>query len=410
MEQRERLDLVRFLQRHHPIGQDLRLLLHHVDLSAHDQDSISLQQEMHLLVRAWKDDDLAAAGEILQCHKGHRRPALGRRAFNRSDQTAHGDGCLIRQFQQLVERHVDPRRQRGVDVSQRMVGDVQTQHLLFHRQQFLPREFLHRARGSGGLSGRSLPAQIKQSGLPGRPRPLHTLGGLHSLIQQLQQLGARHPQGVQRARLDQTLQHAPVHRAGVHPFDHIGQRGERAGLLAGLQDRLHGSQADILHRRQAEPDGVAGDREVFERFVHIGGEHADAHAHGLGDGGGNFVGVPCVTAEHRGHVLRRVVGLQVRGVVGDQPVAGRVGAVEAIAGERFELLEDLLGDVPRHPLLHTPGDELRALLLQFVSDLLADGVSQHVRLGGREPGHRLRRCHHIFLIDHHAVGLAQHRL
>ena len=87
-----------------------------------------------------------------------------------------------------------------------------------------------------------------------------------------------------------------------------------------------------------------------------------------------------------------------------------MGAIESIPGKRLELLEDLLGHVPRDSLFHAPGHELRALLLQFIPDLLADGIPQHVRLGGREPGDGLSHGHHVFLIDHHPVGLAQHRL
>src|SRR2546430_17710516 len=53
-----------------------------------------------------------------------------------------------------------------------------------------------------------------------------------------------------RSRLDQTLQHAPVHRAGVHPFDHIGQRGERAGLLARSEEHTSElqSQSNLVCR------------------------------------------------------------------------------------------------------------------------------------------------------------------
>ena len=49
--------------------------------------------------------------------------------------------------------------------------------------------------------------------------------------------------------------------------------------------------------------------------------------------------------QDRGHVLDRVVRLQVRGLVGDQAVAGRVGLVEAVPLERLEGLEDRVDDL-----------------------------------------------------------------
>ena len=48
--------------------------------------------------------------------------------------------------------------------------------------------------------------------------------------------------------------------------------------------------------------------------------------------------------EDRGHELDRVVRLEVRGLVGDQPIAGGVGLVEPIPGEWLESGEDLVDD------------------------------------------------------------------
>ena len=60
----------------------------------------------------------------------------------------------------------------------------------------------------------------------------------------------------------------------------------------------------------------------------------------------------------RGHVLDRVVRLQVGGLVGDQAVARGVGLVEAVALERLERLEDRVDDVRLHAAL-------RGLLTNF---------------------------------------------
>ena len=48
--------------------------------------------------------------------------------------------------------------------------------------------------------------------------------------------------------------------------------------------------------------------------------------------------------------------------------------------------------------------------VEFVAELLADRVAEHVGLGEREAGERLRHGHDVLLVDHDAVRLLQHRL
>ena len=71
----------------------------------------------------------------------------------------------------------------------------------------------------------------------------------------------------------------------------------------------------------------------------------DRHPAALGDRRGDLLLVGPERGQHRGHVVDRVVRLEVRGLVGDQPVAGRVGLVEAVALERLEGLEDRVDDL-----------------------------------------------------------------
>src|SRR3990170_1347915 len=49
------------------------------------------------------------------------------------------------------------------------------------------------------------------------------------------------------ARFDQALEHALVHRAGIHALQEVEQRGIRAAFFAGAEDRLDRAEPDVLH-------------------------------------------------------------------------------------------------------------------------------------------------------------------
>ena len=103
--------------------------------------------------------------------------------------------------------------------------------------------------------------------------------------------------------------------------------------------------ADVLDRQQAEPDRIALDRELEVAAVDVGRQDLDAHPPALGDRGRDLLLVRAERGQHGGHVVDRVVGLHVGGLVGDQPVAGGVRLVEAVALERLERREHRVDDV-----------------------------------------------------------------
>ena len=76
-----------------------------------------------------------------------------------------------------------------------------------------------------------------------------------------------------------------------------------------------------------------------------GGQHLDAHPAALGDGRGDLLLVRPERRQDGGHVVDRVVRLQIGGLVGDEPVARGVGLVEAVALERLEGLEHRVDDL-----------------------------------------------------------------
>ena len=56
-----------------------------------------------------------------------------------------------------------------------------------------------------------------------------------------------------------------------------------------------------------------------------------------------LVGVAHVVRHHRAEELDRVIRLQIRGLIGDDGVGGGVGFVEAVTGEFFQQIENLIG-------------------------------------------------------------------
>ena len=115
--------------------------------------------------------------------------------------------------------------------------------------------------------------------------------------------------------------------------------------LAGRDDRLDRALADVLDREEAEPDPLVLDGELDRAPVDVRRPDLDAEPAALGDGGRDLLlGAP-EGGQDAGHVVDRVVRLEVGGLVRDQPVARGVGLVEAVALERLERLEDRVDDV-----------------------------------------------------------------
>ncbi len=136
----------------------------------------------------------------------------------------------------------------------------------------------------------------------------------------------------------------------------------------------------------------------------------DPEAPALDDGRGDLLRVVAERRQHRRHVLDRVVRLEVRRLVGDQPVAGRMGLVEPVALERLERLEHRVDDLGLDAALRRLGDELLLLRAQHRGLLLADRVAQGVRLGSREPAQGDRGGHDVLLVHEDPERLLQVRL
>ena len=200
--------------------------------------------------------------------------------------------------------------------------------------------------------------------------------------QRLQHSLAGRPGRVERAALDQAFDRPFVDGAGVDPLAEVPDRGDRP-ILARPQDRLDRRMADVLDRVEAEADRVLGDDEAVVGGVDVGRQHLDPHLLAAVDEERHLVFGVHHRGDHRRHVLGRVVGLQIGGAVGDQPVAGGVGLVERVVGRRFVQLPEVRGDVRRGPRLLQAGHELVLHRRHQVALLLADRLAQVVRLGPR---------------------------
>ena len=99
-------------------------------------------------------------------------------------------------------------------------------------------------------------------------------------------------------------------------------------------DRVDDVDADVADRGQPEADVGADRGEVGLGLVDVRRQHLDLHPAALVEVDRHLVLVVLDGREERGHVLGRVVGLEVGGPVGHQAVRRGVRLVEGVVGER----------------------------------------------------------------------------
>ena len=149
-------------------------------------------------------------------------------------------------------------------------------------------------------------------------------------------------------------------------------------------DRLGGSSADILDPQEAEADRLSLWLEVEIREVNIWRKHRNAKAATLCDRCGNLLLFAAEGVQHARHVLNGVVRLEIRGLIGDQPVAGGVRLIEPVVCERLECLKHLVDRSAGNATFGGARDELLLQAGEDVLFLLPHGVAQGVRLRPRE--------------------------
>ncbi len=332
-----------------------------VDPPGDEEDRAVLPRACGLLVRAREHDDLDRALQVLERRHGHRLARLRHDHPDPGHDPADDDSLAV---QRLVAQVAAIRGHVVADpighLAHRVLGQVQPEQLLFPAQSDAHRLLGHgrqRALERRGILAR---ADVEQRCLAGQPVALGGLAGRDRIVEPGQHLG-RMTERVERPHPGQRLEHLAVGEPQVDPRAEVGQRAERPALVAGGDDRLDRALADVLDREQPEPDRATLDGELEMARVDVGRQDRDGHPAALGDRGRDLLLVRPEGGQHRGHVLDRVVRLQVRGLVGDEPVARRVGLVEAVALERLEGGKDRVDDLRLDAALDGLGDELLAL-------------------------------------------------
>ena len=254
-----------------------------VDPPGHEQDLAFPPDRASLLVQAREDDHLGRALEVLHGHDRHRCLGLGDHGPDAGHDSADDHPLPV---ERLVAQVARVGRDELADplchLAHRVLREVQAEELL------LPAEPLaHRHLGGGGqraLEGRGVGRpQVEQRGLPRDAVALCRLRHGHGILEAEQDL-RRVAERVERAHLRQGLEHLAVGEAEVDARAEVGQRAERAALLARGDDQFDRTLADVLDRQQAEADRIALDGELEMAAVHVGRQDRDPHPPALGDG------------------------------------------------------------------------------------------------------------------------------
>ena len=243
----------------------------------------------------------------------------------------------------------DRARELAPAVVERVAGDVQAQRLLLGGELLVAGHLRAGDRGVELGDGVGAAHRAEQR-LLARREVEPAAGGLaHRRRERLEHPQARRAGRVERAAADQALERPLVDLRLVDAAAEVPDRLELAALLARGEDRGDGVLPHPLDRRQAEPDlprrsghslGIrispgpvtakSGPPDVDvrrqHRQIHLGaGRHVEGHP---------VLGVHH-RAQQRGHVLGRVVRLEVGRVVGQQRVAGGVALVERVVAGRL---------------------------------------------------------------------------
>ena len=215
------------------------------------------------------------------------------------------------------------------------------------------------------------------------------------------------PEAVECAGLDQGF-HDPL---VAHRERDLAQEVVEAGVAvlvgAGADDAVDDVFTYVADGAQPEPDVFADGGKSQLRFVDVGREYFDAHPPGFSQIDGHFVLGSTDRCEQGCHVLGGVVGFEIGGPVGHQPVPGGVGFVEAVGGERHQHVPNRLRGLGGVAVLLHAGGEQGPLLVHLLFFLLAHRPAQDVGATEGVPRQLLGDRHDLLLVDHQVVGLTE---
>src|SRR5439155_11751909 len=191
-------------------------------------------QRARLLVRGVEDDGLETSRSVLQPQEHHRVASLRRHVTQARDDAADRDRLAVAAAVELRDRRVRLAAQLVTDPRERMLRDVEAEHLLLQAKQLVLLELA--ARNGRVVTGTLLPCvafyprrpEVEDRALAGEPFRLLLLPPRDCLLEHLEHALAR---ARQRAAFDERLEHALVRDRRVDALGEIPDRLERAALL-----------------------------------------------------------------------------------------------------------------------------------------------------------------------------------
>ena len=190
-----------------------------------------------------------------------------------------GDDLAVAAAVELAERRVGLAAELLAHARQRMLGDVQAEHLLLEPQQLAALELLGRDTADGAsrasrMLGRRPPpsARSKIEPWPAR-RSACCLAPHCSAWSSTSSMPRREPGRAPHLTSASTTRRFETDGSMRSAKSQIDSNGP---VLARGDDRAAGRLADALHGVQAEADLAADDGEVDLRLVHVGRQHLDA--------------------------------------------------------------------------------------------------------------------------------------
>ncbi|MPM27380.1 hypothetical protein SDC9_73890 [bioreactor metagenome] len=397
---------------HHLTGEDRHRLLLAADGALDLDDGVRRQDRRDELVDLVEALHLDGAAEVLDVDQRPQVAALVLLAHHLGDHPGDGDllavlGAVL--VEDLLDATVGEPGQHRFHALQRVVGDVEAEHLALEGELGPLVPLLHVGHHDGGrvvLDG-LVPEHREQVVLAVRLVALATGDLVDRLLEALHQGAPVVAHRVEGAGLDQRFDQPLVADGQRLLVEELVERPRPAALLAGGDDLLDDVLADVADGGQPEADVLPDRGELGRGLVDVGGQHLDAHPSALAEVDRHLVLVVLDRLQQPGHVLHRVVGLEVGGPVRDQPVRRGVGLVEGVVGERQQ-------DVPQR--LHRLGGvaalqhavlEGLELGVQFLLLLLAHRPPEHVGATQGVAGQLLGDGHHLLLVDDQAVRLAE---
>ena len=250
-----------------------------------------------------------------------------------------------------------------------MAGDIKSEQFLFVREQFVLRPFGQIADGFRHRR-RFFLQRAEERALAFLFVGQNARRARQRALDLREQRRARLAEAIARAGFDERFQRFPAQRAAVHALAQFGKRLEFSAFVPRLQNRLDRRFADAFDGGQAESEiafAVARRARNKRRFrSHPAARTSMPNSRASAMYSLKLVRVRHVVRHHGAEKLHRIIRLQIRGLIGDDGVGGGVRLVEAVAGEFFQQIENLVrlrgGNVV---LLRAALDELLALLLPF---------------------------------------------